>query len=125
MGPPGVQGLKNKIKSADPDTRTLNRMRFTDHRPPPFLAPLHTRAFDQRCCTSQVGAFAKDGAPNKVQRKRAFGGCGRWRLIPDTVEDRTTWVEGIGQGQKRGWSVVCEPCTIQSMSGWVSMFFFF
>ncbi len=54
------------------------------------------------------GAFAKDGAPNKAQRRRAFGGCGQWRLIPDTADDRMTPVEGIGQGQKRGWSVVCE-----------------
>jgi hypothetical protein len=70
--------------------------------------PSHARAFDRRCCTSQAGAFSKDGAPNKAQRRRAFGGCGRWHLIPDTANDRTTWVEGIGQGQKRGWSVVCE-----------------
>jgi hypothetical protein len=31
----------------------------------------------------------------------------------------------VGQGQKRGWSVVCEPHAIQSASGWVSMIFFF
>ncbi len=74
---------------------------------------------------SFAGAFAKDGAPNEVQRRRAFGGCGRWCLIPDTAEDRTSWVEGIGRGQKRGWSVVCEPCVILSASGWVSMIFFF
>ncbi len=28
-------------------------------------------------------------------------------------------------GQKRGWSVVCEPGAIQSASGWVSRFFLF
>jgi hypothetical protein len=74
---------------------------------------------------SFAGAFAKDGAPNEAQRRRAFGGCGRWRLIPDTAEDRMTRVEGIGRGQKRGGSVVCEPRAIQSASGWVSMIFFF
>ncbi len=179
VGPPGVRGFsKKKKKSADPATRTLNRARFTDHRPPPFLAssntlhpsrpifccigdqtppptspksspplrfvwcskartllrgthyrglhrnhsyPSHACAFDRRCCTSQAGAFAKDGAPNEAQRWRAFGGCGQWRLILDTAEDRTTRVEGIGRGQKRGWSVVCEPRAIQSASGWVSM----
>jgi hypothetical protein len=151
--PPGVPGFSKKKKIADPATRALNRTRFTDHRPPPFLAlsntlhpsgsifccirdqtppptspksspplrfvwcskartllrgthyrglhrnhsyPLHARAFDWRCCTSQAGAFAKDGAPNEAQRRRAFGGCGWWRLIPDTAEDRMTWVEGIG-----------------------------
>jgi hypothetical protein len=36
VGPPGVWGLKKK--SADPATCALNRARFTDHRPPPFLA---------------------------------------------------------------------------------------
>ncbi len=61
--------------------------------------PSHIRAFDWRCCTSQAGAFAKDGAPNEAQRRRAFGGCGWWCLIPDIAEDRMTWVEGIGQGQ--------------------------
>ncbi len=74
---------------------------------------------------SFAGAFSKDGAPNKAQRRRAFGGCGRWHLTSNTAEDRTTWVESIGQGQKRGWSVVCEPRVIQSASGWVSRFFFF
>jgi hypothetical protein len=74
---------------------------------------------------SFAGAFAKDGAPNEAQRRRAFGGCGRWCLIPNTAEDRTTWVEGIGRGQTRGWSVVCEPHAIQSASGWVSRFLFF
>ncbi len=44
---------------------------------------------------SFAGAFAKDGAPNEAQRRRAFGGCGQWCLIPDTAEDRTTCVEGI------------------------------
>ncbi len=44
----------------------------------------------------------------KLKRRRAFGGCGRWHLIPDTADDRTTPVEGIGRGRKRGWSVVCE-----------------
>jgi hypothetical protein len=44
----------------------------------------------------------------KCKRRRAFGGCGRWRLIPDTADDRMTPVEGIRRGQKRGWSVICE-----------------
>jgi hypothetical protein len=73
--------------------------------------------------TSQEGAGLE--APNEAQRRKAFGGYGRLRLIPDTAEDRMTWVEGIGRGQKRGWSVVCEPRAIQSASGWVSRFFFF
>jgi hypothetical protein len=90
-----------------------------------FSYPSHARAFDQCCCTSQAGAFAKDGAPNEAQRRRALGGCGRWRLIPNTAEDRTTRVEGIGPGQKRRWSVVCEPRAVQSTSSWVSMIYFF
>jgi hypothetical protein len=41
VGPPGVQGFsKKKKKSTDPATRALNRARFTDHRPSPFLAIL-------------------------------------------------------------------------------------
>jgi hypothetical protein len=35
--------FQKKIKnSADPATRALNRARFTDHRPPPFLACLRS-----------------------------------------------------------------------------------
>ncbi len=90
VGPPGVRGFSKK-KSG---------VRIVVH-------------------DSFAGAFAKDGAPNEAQRRRAFGGCGRWRSIPDTAEDRTTLVESIGRGQKRGWSVVCEPRAIQSASGWV------
>jgi hypothetical protein len=43
----------------------------------------------------------------KHKRRRAFEGCGRWHLIPDTADNRTTPVEGIGRGRKRGglWSV--------------------
>ncbi len=44
----------------------------------------------------------------KRKRRRAFEGCGRWCLIPDTADNRMTPVEGIGRCQKRGWSVVCE-----------------
>ncbi len=32
----------------------------------------------------------------KRKRRRAFRGCGRWPLIPDTADDRMTLVEGIG-----------------------------
>jgi hypothetical protein len=32
------------------------------------------RAFDRRCCTSQAGAFAKDGAPNEAQKEESFWG---------------------------------------------------
>ncbi len=32
----------------------------------------------------------------KRKRRRAFGGCGQWRLIPDTADDRTTPVESLG-----------------------------
>ncbi len=56
---------------------------------------------------SFADAFAKDGAPNKAQRRRAFEGCGRWHLIPNTAEDRTTRVEGMDEAKKGGglWSV--------------------
>ena len=64
----------------------------------------------------------------KRKRRRAFGGCGQWRLIPNTAEDRTTPVEGLGRGQKRGWSVVCEYLRAsqraQSPAGQQIFFFF-
>ncbi len=41
VGPPGVRGFSKK-KSADPATCPLNCVRFTDHRPPPFLASSNT-----------------------------------------------------------------------------------
>jgi hypothetical protein len=44
----------------------------------------------------------------KRKSRRAFGGCEWCRLIPDIADDRTTPVEGLGRGQKRGWSVVYE-----------------
>ncbi len=65
----------------------------------------------------------------KRKRRRAFGGCGRWRLIPDTADNRTTPVEGIGRSRKRGWSVVCEYLRasqrVQSPAGKQIFFFFF
>jgi hypothetical protein len=65
----------------------------------------------------------------KRKRRRAYEGCGRWRLIRDTADDRTTPVEGIGRGQKRGWSVVCEYLRAsqraQSLAGQQFFFFFF
>ncbi len=65
----------------------------------------------------------------KRKRRRAYEGCGRWRLIPDTADDRTTPVEGIGRGQKGGWSVVCEYLhasqRAQSLAGQQFFFFFF
>ncbi len=38
---PGIFKKKRKIH-ADPATRALNHARFTDHRPPPFLASSNT-----------------------------------------------------------------------------------
>jgi hypothetical protein len=62
----------------------------------------------------------------KCKRRRAFGGCGRWRLIPDTADNRTTLVESLGQGQKRGWSVVYEYLrTKGAVTGRSAVFFFF
>ncbi len=54
---------------------------------------------------------------------------GQWRLIPNTADDRTTPVEGIGRGRKRGWSVVCEYLRasqrVQSPAGQQFFFYFF
>jgi hypothetical protein len=64
----------------------------------------------------------------KRKRRRAFGGCGRWHLIPDSADNRMTPVESIGQGRKRGWSVVCEYLRAsqraQSPAGQQFFFFF-
>jgi hypothetical protein len=54
--------------------------------------------------TCGVRGFSK----KKTADPATHAGCGQWRLIPNTAEDRTTWVEGTLDEAKKGgglWSV--------------------